>query len=598
MGNALSVAILIAVVIVIVVVVAILLLRTTPNPVTNTPTTNPGTLSQPCGFSATNTVPNVFGSTGLCNPGFICEANGVCVSDLGTSCNTLTDCSSQATVCSGRCSNGPTGGLNQLCPCTGLTKCVPQANGYNVCKGLSGSPCLQTTDCIGLCINGFCSGGLPEGSPCISQICSSGLYCDGFGFCQPNGIVTGEQNAFCVITGAPACDPGLRCVDNLCASTFGVLGSNCATQFCNDPLVCTVIPALPGSPTDINSCLFADNNVCVHTCPGNFICTTVGTIKQCLGTTGQACIANSNCSNNTCSNMNGLLQWTGTTWLNVSTPPTDTFSKMLLGTGVTGMQSNVYLLGTTGLWLYNGTWTLLYSLNTTAGKILDFSIMTGVTDTLYLLVLNSSGKTVVLNSNLTPTNKFGTVDGSLVVGSVTIVIASFSVNNLGDIYSNTSGGNVYKNTTFLGNFGTKIRAYEATNPSSNDFTVINNLGVQSFGELGNNFFPLFTQPAIGGLTYNVIANYDISLQYIDLCGVTGSTGASGTTGCTGSSSHVFIPNTSASNLIMIASPNGVNYQIILNTGNLQTTYPGYVNSSTLIAVNTVDKYLYTPRICG
>jgi hypothetical protein len=607
MGNAFSAIILIGVVIIVVVVIAVLLLRSTPNPVTNVPTPNPGSLSQPCAHDPTNTTPNIFGSTGICGAGYICETNNICVADLGTLCNTLTDCSSQATVCSGRCSTEATGGINKLCPCGPLSKCVPQPDGYNRCKGTSGAPCVLSSDCIGQCINGFCSGGLQEGSPCISQLCEKGSYCDAKGFCQQIPFISGQQNAFCAVTGEPTCDPGLRCVDNRCASTFGVLGSNCKTQFCNQPLICTSVPALPGTPTSYSACLFNDNNICITNCPGNFSCTTVGLVKKCLGNVGQACIANNNCVNNNCASMSGLLKWTGTTWSNISTPPSEIFTKLRLGNGVAQTPSNVYALGSTGLWRYNGTWSLLFSKNLSIGTIIDFSV-NGVNDNIHLLITTIAGITIIVDSNLNPIGNFGTANGALVIGSTVIVIANFSFNNFGEVYCNTASGNVYKNATFLGNFGTKITAYNASNSSANDFAVINGNGVFANGELGNLIFPLFPQPPppMPGAIYNKIANYDMYVEYIPNTGSTGITGITGSTGCTGTSGSTgstcadgsLIVNAATSNIIMIASPDAINYQILVNTSNIQTPYPGYVNANSLVATNKVDIYLLTPKICN
>jgi hypothetical protein len=609
MGNAVSLIILTAVVLIVVVVVAIFLLRSTPTTISNTATVNPGLLYQPCAFNPTNTTPNALGSTGLCGSGFICEINDVCVADIGTLCTSLNDCSSQASTCSGRCSNQPTGGLNQLCPCDNGTTCVPQTNGFNVCKGTTGTTCATSSDCVGQCINGFCSGGLPEGSACLSQICEPGLYCDPFGFCQPTGVITGEQNAFCIINGQPSCNPGLRCVSNLCTSTFGTLGSNCLTEFCNDPLKCTQIPQPgTGETTNLEVCTFVDDNVCLTTCPPNFACTSVGSIKKCLGSTGQACISNSNCSSGNCTSLAGLLQWagiTGATWNNVATPPSTTFFKMLLGNGVINQQSNVYMLGFTGLWLYNGTWVRLFQqvviISGIPCIILDFSVEidNSGNEFLYLLVFNNvSLTTLVVDQNLVPITNFGTSNGTLIIDGSPVRITSIGFNNFGDIYCTDPSGNVYKNATPLGNFGSKIRVYNASVETNNDFAVINSSGVEAVGEIGqgtgNVIFPQFTEPPLGGLTYNNVANYDMYITYIFNPGTTGSTGSTGSTGTTGS----FIVSGSGSNVIMIASPDGVNYQIIVNTGNIQTPYPGYVNANTLVATNAVDTYLYTPNICN
>ena len=577
MGNVFSAIILVLIILVVIVVATVLLLRTTPTTINNTATINPGTLSEPCGFDPSNTTKNIFGSTGICQPGFICGPNKVCIANLGTRCNTLSDCSPQATVCSGRCANEPTGGINQLCPCGPTTQCVPQTDGFNRCKGINGSLCVTADDCIADCINGVCGGGLAEGSSCISQLCAPGLYCDPRGFCQQTGIITGQQNAFCTITNSPGCDTGLNCVDNRCANAFGILASNCRGQICNQPLICTVVPPIPGSGTTRNTeaCLFLDNNLCINNCPGNFVCTTQGIVKKCLGERGQACIANNNCIHNVCSTMSGLLHWTGTTWVNIATPPTDIFIKMLSG------PINIYMLGATGIWRYNGnTWVLIYGKNTSVGSILDFSINTPG-DVIHLLILTLSGDTIVVDGSLTPINNFGTPTGQLIVAGDPVTIANISFSNFGDIYSNDASGNVYKNATFLGNFGTRIRAYQATTSTANDFVVVTNNGILSQGELGAVTFPIFRQPPIGGAIYNIIANYDIYIQYI-----------------TDPTTSQLVHSASGSDIYMIASADNVNYQIIWNSSNVQSTFPGYVDANSLVTTFNNNLYLYSPRICN
>src|SRR5213080_1494445 len=225
MGNSVSTILFIAVGAIVVVTAVILLLRSTPTTTNNISTKNPGSLTQPCSFDVSHQTPNVLGSTGICQNGFICEINQVCVADIGTICNSIADCSSETTTCSGRCSNQPNGNLNQLCPCNAGLNCVPQTTGFNVCKGGFGFPCVNNSDCVGLCTNGFCSGGLPIGSVCQSQICAPpNLYCDPLHFCQEVGTISFQQNAFCQVLSEPGCSPGLACIDNRCSSTFGILG--------------------------------------------------------------------------------------------------------------------------------------------------------------------------------------------------------------------------------------------------------------------------------------------------------------------------------------------------------------------------------------
>jgi hypothetical protein len=279
--------------------------------------------------------------------------------------------------------------------------------------------------------------------------------------------------------------------------------------------------------------------------------------------------------------------WTGTTWDNIATPVNDTFSKMMLGVHVDNQIPNIYFLGTQGVWKYSlGIWTLLQGINVwnLNAAVSDFTV-TDVTEDIYYVLKKGVGIgafiTMVVDQNLVPITNFGTPDGQLIVNGNSITINTIAYTTFGDIYSDDINNNVYKNTTLLGNFGSKIRCYTATTETADDFMYITPNGVVSNGEFGVFTFPIFPVPAIGGIPYNNVSDYDVYINYtVDpISGLT-------------------VPDSSTSFFYAIASGSGTDYQIIMDTANTQSVLPGYVNAQSLIATNSQDLILYSPKVCN
>lgn len=197
--------------------------------------------------------PGFFGDICLfdpCQSGLQCdEFSYVCKSQEGELCDSKADCANEL-ICSGRCGTGPTGTLNQLCPCDSGLTCVQSANGWSYCKGLGGTVCEVDSDCQSLrCIDGVCAAGLPDAAPCTSSdqcanVCQAG-------FCQPLGVFSGEIKSRCAAPCAPfegaQCRQGLvcACVDGVgepgvCVATNAGILDPCAAdeEFCAPSLTC------------------------------------------------------------------------------------------------------------------------------------------------------------------------------------------------------------------------------------------------------------------------------------------------------------------------------------------------------------------------
>jgi hypothetical protein len=559
--------------------IVIVLVRSSNNTIANNTNTNTGTLAlpsllQPCDFSSGNTNQNSLGSTGICAVGLVCANNNICVAEIGTICNNFTECVSTASTCSGQCASGATGTLGAFCPCPAGSSlsCVPQSDGYNRCLTLNGFPCLVDSDCVDKCINGLCSGGLPLGSPCIGSECLPPYICNGENYCQIINTDNGAENAYCDITiPALACDLPLTCVNNFCSSTFSTLGTNCASSLCNLPLECVVQPPVPPSLTNFSICVFPDNNTCTINCIENFQC--IGT--ECIAETAQSCNFNINCVSGSCTTNNSLFYWNGNGWNNISTTPSDTYSRLIVEYTTGTTVANIYLVGINALRYYNYTtnkWTVAISSPTTLGVIIDACI--DHNNNPYLLInTGTSTGVIVTDINLNPVDNFGTTKGNLIIDGNPVPLQSIDIDINHNIVSNDTSGNLYINAVSQGNLGaSKARSFGNYPPVQN-YAYIND-GVKTVGQLNNNTFPLFQ---INNMTYNKISDYSIHVEN----SVSVPTSVSATN----------------SNVYMIASSDNINWEIIENSGAFQTSIPGYVNTSSLIGTNGPDLFLFSTSIC-
>ena len=194
-------------------------------------------------------------TTSPCTNNLVCDGtNFTCRLPAGQPCTDSTDCVS-GLLCSGRCASGPTGGLNDLCPCEEGFSCQAQFDGFTRCKGLGGATCGTGTDCVSeICLsNGTCAAGSPNAAPCVSNSnCESGNCSNGF--CQDPGRTTGSLGASCAgdcveFTGAPCISTETRSLFCECTEGTGLPGrcivagqgitSSCGpNSFCSEQLFC------------------------------------------------------------------------------------------------------------------------------------------------------------------------------------------------------------------------------------------------------------------------------------------------------------------------------------------------------------------------
>ncbi len=238
-----------------------------------------------------------------CSEDLTCQA-GICKRNIGEPCSKISDCVSQATSCSkgiantqattsaeGVCRQGPVGGLNQDPPCEeGL---VVGVNGK--CKTDVGGTCSQDSDCVSnVCTTDICQPLKDEGEACEPGQCTQGLTCSK-GFCQKDGIMTGQQGALCVQDGNiadPLCDPGFVCVQTFdqsfrCVKRTQELGESCSkTSFCILPGICNTnnICSLPTPFSDCSE---------TKTCAEGYQCDRDNDI--CLAEKNSICVNNDTC---------------------------------------------------------------------------------------------------------------------------------------------------------------------------------------------------------------------------------------------------------------------------------------------------------------
>lgn len=356
-----EILIIIIVFILILIVIGIILYGYFTNRNNQVYTSSAGTFLSPC----TNNV---------CNTGLTCDpASYLCKYSENESCQTTSQCATPLS-CSGICTSGPFGGLNQYCPCNQGYSCVSTGTS-NQCKGDGGSACQVNADCISLiCNENVCSDTAANGLPCIvNDACESGNCSNGF--CQPPNVTTGEVNAVC--NESLNCNEGLICNNGVCAtSTQGLLEACSTTNACVEPLQCLNSQNQQCSdnlPTCL--CVFPtpnpnDSNVCIDGMVENtvspFNCYNV-----------QACDFDYQCQNgNSCTGPGtlSLIDFSGNyigatnTSINPISSTSSFTANKLFGVPNNGVDQIYAVDPNTGLWLlqYNyttnatSTWTLIF----------------------------------------------------------------------------------------------------------------------------------------------------------------------------------------------------------------------------------------------
>lgn len=315
----------------------------------DTPANNESVTTQVGGFlAACTTVP--------CNGEFLCSGDSfTCKLGPGAVCNDAADCA-VGLICSGICATGPTGMLNDLCPCVNIvgtqdvflcTAVVGQS--LTICKGDAFANCTTDEDCAnGFCdLSAFpvpvCAPGLPFGFPCTydsqcNQLVSS--HCSA-GFCQPLNQTTGQLNASCAgacvtWTGA-GCDGDTTCVctsgnnvPGICtAFTQGILAPCSLSLACGEGLECLNATGGACNPL-LNNCVcsfpYDDPNVQL---PGG-VCIggMSGLNNTCYNDTGLGCSNGSSCASTLCGGSSVLAAY--------------------IFSGVNGANSGTALIGATG----------------------------------------------------------------------------------------------------------------------------------------------------------------------------------------------------------------------------------------------------------
>jgi hypothetical protein len=214
-----------------------------------------------------------------CNDGYICDSNYlICKKDAGSNCNNYLECANDL-FCSGICVTGPTGFLDDYCPCIpGETTCVnvDKTTPKKLCRLNAGKPCTSNIQCASNnCSNnlpgvkGICLPGFSNSAPCILNTDCESSYCDnssGTGFCQNTGTISftigsncqgicyeGKQGSDCNLPLTCDCG-GITGIPGICKNKNLGISVNCSNLLiCADELVCI-------NATGSNS-----------TCTGNFI---------------------------------------------------------------------------------------------------------------------------------------------------------------------------------------------------------------------------------------------------------------------------------------------------------------------------------------
>lgn len=145
----------------------------------------------------------------FCAPGLTCEQLisqeynlpgqvwGICKKSIGTKCNSINECTSNAYGCFDVCSLTSAGGLNQRGPCVELTL---DENENGICKIKNNNTgCNINTDCLennSRCINNIClisqeNGGRCNANyECLSNNCKNN-------YCQDPNILPGQEGSIC-----------------------------------------------------------------------------------------------------------------------------------------------------------------------------------------------------------------------------------------------------------------------------------------------------------------------------------------------------------------------------------------------------------------
>lgn len=170
-------------------------------------------------------------NTNDCANGLSCQ-NNLCKAQIGSKCQTVSDCISGATACKDEiCISQTLSSYNE--PCKTANDCITDLICFNLtCKGPIDGPCDDLSDCVPgavSCISNVCQGpkgGLNEACPC-----QTGLVCD-----PVQDICKYEQGQHC--SSDCDCETGLICDCGVCSKP-GYKGELCTKSgLCSNGLNC------------------------------------------------------------------------------------------------------------------------------------------------------------------------------------------------------------------------------------------------------------------------------------------------------------------------------------------------------------------------
>lgn len=166
-----------------------------------------------------------------CNTDSVCDYDSICRLKDGATCTADWQCNSNA-YCSGTCINNDTppnletGVVKDPCPCRFNYICSD-----GICLAGGSIPCNDNSECFsGYCSpQGTCLARSPDGTVCSQDDQCASLNCSMVSglpsVCQPTGIDSGENGAFC--SSSVPCDSGLACRDGKCIPSFSGLEGDC-----------------------------------------------------------------------------------------------------------------------------------------------------------------------------------------------------------------------------------------------------------------------------------------------------------------------------------------------------------------------------------
>lgn len=255
----------------------------------------------------------------ICKEGLICDpTNFTCRLGPGMKCLNGSECVT-GLFCSGVCTDGPFGNLNEFCPCNQGYVCILQEDQTKKCLGDNGTQCNKNSDCASnICVNNKCVLA-PNAFPCKSNLQCSSKNCS-LGFCQDQGVISGTIGSSC--SGNCVNYTGAQCKNDLvcqcingpnnpgsCVSiSQGILDSCSKFQICSPSLVCL---NNKGFSCDSNNCTclfnYIDpNNVNKNVCINGM---SLNNFSRCVNNIGLGCENNFQCISGNCSGNSVLVTY-------------------------------------------------------------------------------------------------------------------------------------------------------------------------------------------------------------------------------------------------------------------------------------------------